>query len=88
MRTIRPSRCVGALILGIAIVVFTAAPAFAHAVFEGSEPADGTIYPVASPPASISMHWGESVGIKLGAVRMYDEHGHMVNIGSAVSPTR
>ena len=82
----RLSKLMLALTLGAGVVLLTASPAFAHAVFEGSEPADGTIYPIASPPTSISMHWGESVGIKLGAVRMYDEHGHMVNIGAPYHP--
>jgi len=68
------------------MVSIAAAPAYAHAVFEGSDPADGTIYPISSPPTTISMHWGESVGIKLGAVRMYDEHGHMVNISAPYHP--
>ncbi|MGO9874604.1 MAG: copper resistance CopC/CopD family protein [Acidimicrobiia bacterium] len=82
----RLSRSVGALTLAVAIVILAASPAYAHAVFEGSNPADGTIYPVSAPPTSLSMHWGESVGIKLGAVRMYDEHGHMVNIGAPEHP--
>jgi copper transport protein len=82
----RLSKLILALTLGTSVVLFTASPALAHAVFEGSEPADGTIYPVASPPTSLSMHWGESVGIKLGAVRMYDEHGRMVNIGAPYHP--
>jgi len=82
----RLSKLMLALTLGAGVVLLTASPAFAHAVFEGSEPADGTIYPLASPPTSVTMQWGESVGIKLGAVRMYDEHGHMLDIGAPEHP--
>ena len=68
------------------IVAFTASPAFAHAVLLGTSPVDGTIYPTASPPASVSMHFGEDVGVKLGAVRVYDERGKLVNTGAPGHP--
>src|SRR5271154_5124274 len=70
----------------VAIVVLTASPAFAHAVLLSTSPVDGTSYPVTSPPVSVSMHFGENVGVKLGAVRVYDEHGALVNSGAPGHP--
>ena len=66
----------------LAIVAFSAAPAFAHAVLLSTNPTDGTSYPTASPPTSVSMHFGENVGVQLGAVRVYNEHGSLVNTGA------
>ena len=74
-------------LLAGAIVVVTAIPAFAHAVLLSTSPVDGTIYPVASPPGSVSMHFGENVGVKLGAVRVYDEHGKLVDTGAPGHPS-
>jgi copper transport protein len=70
----------------VAIVAFSASPAFAHAVLLGTNPPDGTIYPIASPPTSVSMHFGENVGVKLGAVRVYDEHSKLIDTGAPGHP--
>jgi len=67
-------------------VVLSAAPAFAHAVLLGTNPVDGTSFPVGGPPTSVSMHFGEDVGVKLGAVRVYDEHGALIDTGAPGHP--
>jgi copper transport protein len=84
---VRPSRriaIVGAT--AIAFVMLLAAPASAHAVLLGTNPVDGTIYPTSAPPTSVSMHFGESVGVKLGAVRVYNEHGQLIDTGAPGHP--
>ncbi len=70
----------------LVVLVTTAAPAWAHAVLEGTKPANGSVFSVASPPRSVSMHFGESVGVKLGAVRVYDEHGKLIDSGTPEHP--
>ena len=80
-------RTVLAAAIGVALVLFAAAPAFAHAVLLGTNPVDGSIYPTSAPPTSVSMHFGENVGVKLGAVRVYDEHGKLVNTGAPGHPS-
>lgn len=72
--------------IAFAIVAVTAGPAFAHAVLLSTSPVDGTSYPTASPPSSVSMHFGEDVGVKLGAVRVYDEHGKLIDTGAPGHP--
>ena len=70
----------------VVFVVLAEAPAFGHAALLSTNPADGSVYPTASPPHSVLLHFGESVGIKLGAVRLYDEHGGLVNTGVPTHP--
>ena len=68
------------------VVVATAAPAWAHAVLEGTRPENGAVFSVRSAPHSVSMHFGESVGVKLGAVRVYDDGGRLVDSGAPRHP--
>jgi len=74
-------------IIAFVAIVATGAPASAHAVLLGTSPADGTVYPTAAPPTSVSMHFGENVGVKLGAVRVYDEHGKLLDTGAPDHPS-
>ena len=74
-------------VTAVAIVGLWATPAFAHAVLLSTNPVDGSFYPTATTPTSVSMHFGEDVGVKLGAVRVYDEHGKLVNTGAPGHPT-
>lgn len=86
LRAIRPrppaARHVAAFILvaGIAgAVVFAARPAFAHAVLEQSNPADGAV--VATAPTQVTLDFGEPVGVEAGAVRVFDDRLHRVDDG-------
>jgi copper transport protein len=65
----------------LTILTVTAAPAFAHAVLLSTNPTDGTSYPTFAAPTSVSIHFGESVGVKLGAVRVYDGQGRLLDTG-------
>ncbi len=68
------------------VVAATAAPAWAHAVLEGTKPANGSSFSVATAPRSVSMHFGESVGVKLGGVRVYDDHAKLIDTGTPEHP--
>lgn len=68
----------GALLLGLA------APAGAHAVVVGSDPADGSR--LAKSPASVTIRFDEPVGIDLGYLRVVDSTGRRVDSGQASHP--
>jgi copper transport protein len=76
-----------AIVAVVLIVGFDAAPASAHAQLESTNPATNTTYGVASPPRKVTLHFGESVGVKLGGVRLYDQRGQLVNTGSPTHPS-
>ena len=58
------------------VLLATAAPAFAHASLEGTEPAAGAVL-TESPPA-IELRFSEGVTVALGGVRVYDADGARV----------
>ncbi len=70
----------------VVVLGFDAAPAFAHAQLESTNPATNTTYGVGSPPRKVTLHFGESVGVKLGGVRLYDQHGKLITMGSPTHP--
>jgi len=67
-----------AVVLGIAFValVATAAPAFAHASLEGTDPAPGAVLEQA--PSAVELRFSEGVTVALGGVRVYDADGARV----------
>ncbi|HJQ01031.1 MAG TPA: copper resistance protein CopC [Jatrophihabitans sp.] len=67
-----------------AALLLLAAPATAHAVVVGSDPADGSR--LASVPARVSIRFDEPVGLDLGYLRVVDSSGHRVDTGTATHP--
>lgn len=74
------------LLLGAvgAALLLLAAPAGAHAVVVGSDPADGSR--LASAPAQVTIRFDEPVGLDLGYLRVVDSTGRRVDSGSATHP--
>lgn len=75
------------MLLVVVAVVAPAAPAFAHAVLESTDPVDSSIYPTAAPPTTVTLRWGEPVGLQLGAIRLYDDLGRLVQTGAPHHPS-
>lgn len=68
--------------LAVGVVVFGAAPAFAHAQLLSTEPVGGTV--VAKPPDRVVVHFGESVEIPLGSIRVFaSPSGKQIDTGPA-----
>jgi copper transport protein len=67
-----------------AVIGLSAAPAFAHAVLEGTEPGAGAT--VKQSPKQITLSYSESVEASLGAVRVYDSRANQVDVGDARHP--
>jgi copper transport protein len=68
------------LVLGLVL----AAPASAHTVLVGSDPADGTR--LAASPASVTLRFNEQVGLQPGYLRVVDSAGRRVDTGSVTHP--
>ncbi|HET6210897.1 MAG TPA: copper resistance protein CopC [Jatrophihabitans sp.] len=67
-----------------AALLLFAAPAGAHAVLVGSDPADGSR--LASAPAAVTLRFDEPVGLDLGYLRVVDGTGNRVDSGQAGHP--
>jgi copper transport protein len=75
-------RLVLAAALAVGVVVFGAAPAFAHAQLLSTEPVAGAVLPKA--PDRVVLHFGESVEIPLGSVRVFaSPSGKQIETGAA-----
>jgi len=70
----------GALALAVAVVILTAAPALAHAILLSSSPADGSV--VKQSPTALELTFNESVEVSLGSIKLLDQKGNRVDIGS------
>ena len=69
-------------VLGAAVLsLLLAAPAAAHTVLVGSDPADGSR--LAQSPTAVTLRFSEPVGLQLGYVRVVDSAGRRVDSGSA-----
>jgi copper transport protein len=87
-----PHRTVGRLIGRITVMLASLAFALigfvqvaqAHAMLESSAPAAGAV--TAHGPATVSLHFGESVQLPQGALRVLDGSGRVVQTGSAFHP--
>nr|MDT0666345.1 copper resistance protein CopC [Micromonospora sp. DSM 115978] len=66
-----------------AILVASAAPASAHAVLQGSDPAGGATLEAA--PAAVTLTFSEGVSVEDDAVRVIDTGGERVDAGDARS---
>lgn len=65
--------------LAAALVLVLAAPAFAHATLESTDPAAGVA--VGRSPRSVSLRFSEPVEVSLGAIRLYDSDGKRLDTG-------
>lgn len=63
-----------------AVLAFGAAPAFAHASLEGTQPASGTEFPAGKPPKAVTITFNEPVTIPANAVQVLDKNGKAVEI--------
>ena len=75
------------LVLGAlagAIVLATAAPAFAHATLLSTEPQPGGVFQK-SPPA-VTLRFSESVEVSLGDIRLFDSSKSRVDTGAPQHP--
>jgi copper transport protein len=70
------------VVVAFVALVALAAPAFAHATLESSDPAGGTQLPAGQPPKAITLTFDEGVQIPPDAVRMFDSDGKTVAIGA------
>ena len=72
-------------VLGAAVLsVLLAAPASAHTVLVGSDPADGSRLDQA--PAAVTLRFSEQVGLQLGYLRVVDSAGRRVDSGPVSHP--
>ena len=72
------------LFVALSLVGVGAAPAFAHAVLEGTDPGAGG--QVEQSPRAITLQYSESVEASLGAVRLYDDRGDRIGVGRPEHP--
>ncbi|HEX6312996.1 MAG TPA: copper resistance protein CopC, partial [Acidimicrobiia bacterium] len=72
------------LIGAFAVVVLGAAPAYAHAELESTEPQAGGVYDDA--PGTVTLRYTEPVEASLGAVRLYDGRGDRLDTGAPSHP--
>jgi copper transport protein len=80
MRTLRRLLKPGALLASAAaIVLLTAAPAFAHASFEGSQP--GANAQVQTSPKNIVLRFSEAVTAESNAIKVYDSKANAIPTG-------
>ena len=70
--------------LALLIVGAWAAPAFAHAVLEGTEPGSGAT--VQRSPEDITLTFSESVEASLGAVRVFNSRASQLDVGNPEHP--
>ncbi|MEU0332397.1 copper resistance protein CopC [Streptomyces sp. NPDC006193] len=68
-------------VLLLGLLIGTAAPASAHAVLRGTDPADGTVLRTA--PRQVTLTFTESVGLLTDSFRIYDPDNHRVRTGPA-----
>jgi copper transport protein len=72
------------LLAGGVLSVLLAAPASAHTVLLGSDPANGSR--LTQSPASVTLRFNEQVGLRLGYLRVTDSSGQRVDNGPASHP--
>ena len=72
------------LVLAATLVALMASPAFAHATLEGTDPPAGAVLRTA--PKQVTLRYDQSVGVSLGSVRVFDQSGARVEIGSPHHP--
>lgn len=68
----------------LAVLLFLAPQASAHAVVVSSDPADGAR--LAKAPATVTLRFDEAVGLDLGYLRVVDGTGARVDAGTASHP--
>jgi copper transport protein len=76
----RVFKLAGACTLALVLVMLVAAPASAHAVLESSSPGENTS--MAVPPTQLELTFDENVSISLGSIKLFNEHGDPVDIGT------
>jgi copper transport protein len=74
----------GVLAAAVMALLLCAPQAFAHAVVVSSDPADGSRLPKA--PAAVTIRFDESVGLKLGYLKVIDSAGRPVAAGTVSHP--
>src|SRR5215831_14622220 len=67
------------LAVTIGFVVASAAPAFAHATLDSTNPAPGAR--VATSPPNVTLYFSEPVTFEPDALRVYDSKGNAVKTG-------
>lgn len=80
-------RLLAVVLLSLTAVVVMAAPAWAHAELDSSDPAGGTQLPAGKPPSTITLTFTEAVQIPDGAIRMFDSNAKAVVLGKATHGT-
>ena len=76
----RVRRALAAFAIVVIAVVGWATSASAHAILEGSSPADRSH--LDTPPAAVSLTFSENVRAPLGAVKVFDSNGKRVDNGN------
>jgi len=71
--------------IAAAFVALTAAPAFAHASLESTDPVAGSV--LTAPPKAVELQFSESVTVSLGGVRVFDSDGNRVTTDPPRKPT-
>jgi copper transport protein len=61
-------------------ILAAAAPAWAHAQLESTDPASGE--QLTRSPSHLRLVFGEAVEISLGSLKLYDDHGRLVDTGA------
>jgi copper transport protein len=75
-------RRLGAFVVAVvAVLAITAAPAFAHAQLETSQPDSSAV--LDASPTEILLKFDEQVGVSLGGISLLDQKGAPVSIGPA-----
>jgi len=77
----RLGRGAAAVAVFVGILGGLVAPAAAHAQLESTEPAAGAM--LAKSPGRIVLHFGETVELQLGSIRVFDAAGKRVDSGTA-----
>src|SRR4029077_4055427 len=72
--------------VGLALVAVAgwAAPAFAHAVLQSTDPPSGAV--LQKSPGMVALHFNEDVEVQFGAVRVFNANGKRVDTGNADHP--
>jgi copper transport protein len=70
--------------LAAVIVVALAAPAFAHAQLESTNPAPGAV--LTGTPNAITLEFSEPVTVALGGIRLFDENGDRIATDPPTKP--
>jgi copper transport protein len=77
-------RTLAVFVLAFVIVGAWAAPAFAHAVIEGTDPGSGAT--VKQSPKDITLSFSEPVEASLGAIRVFDSRASRIDVGAPQHP--